>query len=584
MLANTNRRRSLTLVTKLWIASVLLLLLKASIPFAIADSDILYVSDSAQPPLSADNSAVKRFNANTGQPVGGGNSAGVFFAPVGLGVPGSGGLYGPRGLFAESNSLFVVNQNQDLPKAGEILRYRRNDGVFETALVPSTNPDAPFAPRGMVSWRGVIYVADFNPDAPSGRLLAFDKKTGKFLREFSPPNGFAYTFHPRGLVIGPNGLLYVSNFPDLVTQNGGQVLVFDPETLDFVGAFIVDPGGTGSLNRPEGLVFGPDGNLYITSFRNFADPEKDTDSIRIYDGHTGAFKGKIDLYAIGQPRAPAQALLFGPDGKLFVPITGNDLTTLGQVRRYDVATKTFNLLVPAGGGLVGPTYLTFGKTDPGTLAYDENDDHGDNGDNTHARGGNVLPPTERQKGYSLSDIAKATAFFATRGPGDPDETSDPSDPSSGRSELNEPNVPFQILYDSNINKPHNTFLVQPDTMLYVPIFLVTDSPEIAGNFPPNVDDPKAIEEYIFNKKELGAQSLEIEVDGRITSIKKNSGYLVGVAVSPLADGNGNHYITAAVFLTPLTKGTHTVTIRAKFTGDAVGGSFEFEFPYTVIVN
>lgn len=145
-------------------------------------------------------------------------------------------------------------------------------------------------------------------------------------------------------------------------------------------------------------------------------------------------------------------------------------------------------------------------------------------------------------------------------------------------------MPFQILYNSNINEPHNTFLVQPDTMLYVPIFLVTDSLDIAGNFPPNVDDPKAIEKYIFNKKELGAQSLEIEVDGRITSIKKNSGYLVGVTVSPLADGNGNHYITAAVFLTPFTKGTHTVTIRAKFTGDAVGGLFEFEFPYTVTVN
>ena len=48
----------------------------------------------------------------------------------------------------------------------------------------------------------------------------------------------------------------------------------------------------------------------------------DTDSIRIYDGHTGVFKSKIDLDAIGQPRASAQALLFGPGGKLFVPITG----------------------------------------------------------------------------------------------------------------------------------------------------------------------------------------------------------------------------------------------------------------------
>ena len=46
MLTNTNRRRSLKLLTKLWTAPVLLLLLAAgSIRSAIADSDILYVGD-----------------------------------------------------------------------------------------------------------------------------------------------------------------------------------------------------------------------------------------------------------------------------------------------------------------------------------------------------------------------------------------------------------------------------------------------------------------------------------------------------------------------------------------------------------
>ncbi len=45
------------------------------------------------------------------------------------------------------------------------------------------------------------------------------------------------------------------------------------------------------------------------------------------------------------------------------------MATAGQVRRYDVTTKLFNLLVPAGASLVQPFYLTFGKTDPGTLRY-----------------------------------------------------------------------------------------------------------------------------------------------------------------------------------------------------------------------
>lgn len=193
-------------------------------------------------------------------------------------------------------------------------------------------------------------------------------------------------------------------------------------------------------------------------------------------------------------------------------------------------------------------------------------------------GGNVLPPTARPKGYSLRDIAKATAFFSTRGPG-----ADANDP-NGRSKSNEPNVPFQILYDSNVNLPHNTFSVRTGTMLYVPIFFVSDSPPITGHFPANVDDREAVADYILNDEELGGETLEIEVDGKTTSIIDDPAYFVGVTTEPLADGGGTHYITAAVFLTPLTKGTHTVKIRASFTGDAVAPPpFEFEILYTVIV-
>jgi hypothetical protein len=67
----------------------------------------------------------------------------------------------------------------------------------------------------------------------------------------------------------------------------------------------------------------------------------------------------------------APALLFGPGGKLFVPITGNG-PDMGEVRRYDVNTGTFDVFIPpnaSGGPLGSPWYLTFGETDPGTLSY-----------------------------------------------------------------------------------------------------------------------------------------------------------------------------------------------------------------------
>jgi hypothetical protein len=198
-----------------------------------------------------------------------------------------------------------------------------------------------------------------------GRLAQFDEKTGAWIRDLSPTVPFTTDNGPRGVVIGPDGNLYVAvrNFSPL----SGEVMRFNPATGAFLGDF-VDSNPTNDLNRPEGLVFGPDGNLYVTSFRADA---SDTDKILEFNGKTGAYLGKIDLDVAGGDRAFAQALLFGPGGKLFVPITGNGPDT-GEVRRYDVSTGMFDVFVPpnaVGGPLGMPWYLTFGDTDPATLAY-----------------------------------------------------------------------------------------------------------------------------------------------------------------------------------------------------------------------
>src|SRR5262249_42084758 len=130
----------------------------------------------------------------------------------------------------------------------------------------------------------------------------------------------------------------------------------------------VDSNSTNDLNRPEGLAFGPDGNLYVTSFRT---DSSDTDKILEFNGTTGAYLSKIDLDQVGGDRAFAQAILFGPGGKLFVPITGNGPDT-GEVRRYDVSTGSFDVFIPpnaSGGPLGAPVYLTFGNTHPVPLDY-----------------------------------------------------------------------------------------------------------------------------------------------------------------------------------------------------------------------
>jgi hypothetical protein len=336
------------------------------------DTDILYVGD------DSDNT-IKIFRASDGASLNGSN--GAFVKP-------SGGLRGPMGLLIAGPELIVDNQNVNLPIGGEISQYQLSNGSFAGTWVSKSDPNAPFAPRGAVIKNGVLYVANFVEDnsGTPGQILVF-AGNGELLGSLVPTDTTdAARFRPRGMVVGPDGLLYVSSDPNFTTvtdpttglgpgpTTGGQVLRFDPETLSFVDVFINDPaGGVGQLNRPEGLVFAPDGkHLYVTSF--CAVPKtcptgSDFDSIRIYDG-SGHSAGQINLDAyaptvVGETRATAQALLFGPSGQLFVPITLRP-AVVGQVVVCDL--KACNGFTDVG-TLGAPFYLTFGRTDSASLAY-----------------------------------------------------------------------------------------------------------------------------------------------------------------------------------------------------------------------
>jgi DNA-binding beta-propeller fold protein YncE len=323
-----------------------------------SSNDILYIGD-------ASDNTVKTFDTE-------GNYLGTFVAS------GKGGLLGPRGMIFDrscDHNLLVVNQKVFTEEFGNVLKFRKQTGTFLGEFVPSAESGAPFAPRGMVlSEQNVLFVADYlSPNDQPGELRTYNGTTGEFRGSLNHSQ-FKGKFHPHGVVIGPDGLLYVSGF-DFADPLTGWVLRFDSVTGAFLDVF-VESNSINNLHSPEGLVFGPDGNLYIISIR--AD-ENDTDKILIFNGKTGKYLDKIDLYVVGQPRAFARALLFGPNGRLFVPITGPfsetqtpDGPDTGSVRRYNVRTKTFDVFVPPaseGGPLLVPWYLTFGNTNPATLAY-----------------------------------------------------------------------------------------------------------------------------------------------------------------------------------------------------------------------
>src|SRR5262249_22755924 len=215
--------------------------------------DVLFIGD------QADNT-VKRVDAATGTPL----------DPPGQ--PFVGGLNGPRGLVVSGGALLVVNQNVNEKFPGEVLAFDARTGVALPPIISSANKDAPFVPRGMVLGPGlVLYVGNLttaqgNGGKATGDLRRYDAATGALLSATRAPEFQNKEFHPRGVVFGPDGLLYASVRTLRKDGLGGAILCFRAAGT-YVGPFVVDDdGGVGRLNRPEGLVFGPDGRLYVTSF------------------------------------------------------------------------------------------------------------------------------------------------------------------------------------------------------------------------------------------------------------------------------------------------------------------------------
>jgi len=255
-------------------------------------------------------------------------------------------------------------------------------------LVSHLNPKPPFAPRGILRRGNELIIADMGdadyvinggtaPNPSPARVARYDSRSGQFLADLNY-SGFAESctgnacvqLSPRGIVLGPDDALYVSTMQFVTATDpntiSGSVIRFGHHGSD-PGTVFVDGETCGcDLARPEGLAFGRDGKLYVTSFSKSAN---DNDKILVFNAN-GSYADQIDLDQVGGVRAFAQAILFGPGGKLFVPISGNGPDT-GSVRRYDVSTKAFDVFIPSNGNgaAIVPWYLTFGQTDSATFSY-----------------------------------------------------------------------------------------------------------------------------------------------------------------------------------------------------------------------
>lgn len=150
---------------------------------------------------------------------------------------------------------------------------------------------------------GMLLASGFNSD----QVHRYDAATGAYLGGLGPGgdlNG------PLGVTVGPDGKLYVA------CEESNRILRYDRQTFAYIDTFIFDDPGTpgdetGGLNGPTTAVFGPDGNVYVASF--------DNDSVRRYNGTTGAF---IDVFVptgSNLLNGPDAGMIFGADGNLYIP-------------------------------------------------------------------------------------------------------------------------------------------------------------------------------------------------------------------------------------------------------------------------
>jgi hypothetical protein len=254
----------------------------------------------------------------------------------------SGGLLTPRNIaFGPDGKLYVAGQNSD-----SVQLYDGTTGTFLDVVIPSS--------AGL----GGAWALDFGPDgnlyaagALSNNVLRYNLATS-VIDEYISPGAFGLS-QPKGMLFGPDGNLYISS----TTGGGGipgphRVLRFGGPNGPSPGSPLPAPGqtgavfvadGSGGLSNPNGLAFGPDGNLYVAN--TFID------SVTRYSGSSGAF---IDTFvAAGSGGLDAPTDMEFRDGEFFVSGQFTDAVLV-----YDAGTGAYKRSI-TGGGLDSPNGIEF---------------------------------------------------------------------------------------------------------------------------------------------------------------------------------------------------------------------------------
>ncbi|NJK62142.1 MAG: PEP-CTERM sorting domain-containing protein [Synechococcaceae cyanobacterium SM2_3_1] len=225
----------------------------------------------------------------------------------------TGGLYRPYGIaFGPDGLLYVSSFLRD-----QILRYDANTGAFfDVFATGNQEPGGLNGPNSLLfDPNGALYVTtqgsvgvegepDFSLGLPS-QVLAFNINTRESTVLLTPdpsPSSFGFV-SLLGLALGPNGLLYVSDFAN-------DILVVQPQTGALVDRLATNyTGTTPSSNFIGSVSVDNAGVLFTVGFNN--QDAGDVGAILRFNGLTGE-----PFPAEGN----SGALLTSPDPRLVRPI------------------------------------------------------------------------------------------------------------------------------------------------------------------------------------------------------------------------------------------------------------------------
>ena len=251
----------------------------------ISQASMFYVANTGD-------SSIKAFDSNVGNLV------------VDLIPAGTGGLSGPTSMvFGPDQNLYVASL-----ATNSVLKFNGQTGALISTFV-ATNSGGLDGPTSLTFGNdGNLYVLSRNTNA----ILKFDGTTGAFLQVFATQN----MAQPQVLALGPDGNFYVAN----TTTN--QITRYDTSG-NLLGNF--GTTGVGGLNRPTGMVFSVDGNLWIAS--------NGSNEVIKLSGATGALLQVVAGNGLGHP----VGLAIDDSGVLFVSNSDNG----GSVLKFNATTGSF---------------------------------------------------------------------------------------------------------------------------------------------------------------------------------------------------------------------------------------------------